>query len=345
MSNFSVINRYEKVLSVFQNIQALIGIIGITCNCLAICVFKRKRLKTKTYSSYWIVIALFETLILLHTFRHWAKYILKVDIDLISPFFCRFNEYQPYVFGTVCILLKCIITLDRFFVIVYPNRFAILRKRSFQAALISLIIAFSLLVNISLPLNYRLIVRNETLTCHIPIDAFKLHSTLVLSIVLCVNVIINPILDFKIIYHIVTSRLNARRRNKVTVVDRQFAISAITINILSLIIRLPFLIGNLFSARFHNEPDKMELIFTVCLTISLVQIIDIFLVNLIVNSLFRQEFMSMIRFNKFSNITREEKDLLMTSIKTSSSRKCSRKQSIVNKTSVNVKDVKIIIVL
>lgn len=343
MSNSSVINRYEKVLSVFQNIQALIGIIGILCNCLAICVFRRKRLKTKTYSSYWIITASFEILLLLHTFRHWAKYILKIDIDLLSPIFCRFNEYQPYAFGTVCILVKCIITLDRFFVIVYPNRFAILRKRSFQAVLISLIITFSLLVNITLPLNYRLIVRNGTLICHIPIDAFKAHSTVALSIVLCINVIINPILDFKIIYHIVTARFNARRRNKVTVVDRQFAISAITINIFSLIIRLPFLIGNLFSTRFHNEPDKMEVIFTVCLTISLVQIIDIFLVNLIVNSLFRQEFMSMIRFNKFINITREEKDLLMTPIKTSSSRRCSRNQSIVNRTSV--KDVKIIIVL
>lgn len=296
MLNKSAINRYDNVISVFQNIQATIGLIGIICNILAIFVFRRKRLKTKTYSSYWIIIAWFENLILLHTFRHWSKYILKIDIDLISPFFCRFNDFQPHVAAYICISLECLITVDRFFIIVYQNRFDIVKRKSFKIVLISLIIAFSLLVNISLPLNYRLIRINETLICHLPMEVFKLNSTLMFLNSIVINVVINPILDLKIIYHIITSRgRNIRRLNRTTVADRKFAISAITINTVSLVIKLPFLIGNMISAHFNLEQDQIEAVFCVCLTIALLEKIDIFLINMLVNSVFRREFFSMIQ--------------------------------------------------
>ena len=152
-TNSSYVNYYERGSSMTKNIQALNGLIGIILNITAICVFERKRLKKCSYSIYWKAIAFVDSFLLLHTFRHWSRYFLNFDIDLISPLFCRFNEYQPYVYGMISLWLETIITIDRYFTIVHPNKFAFTKKRPFQIAVISLIIVYSLLVCISYPLN------------------------------------------------------------------------------------------------------------------------------------------------------------------------------------------------
>ena len=134
--NNSELHDNETVISVFKNIQAVVSITGIIFNTLSICVFRRKRLKKHAYSVYWTILAFFEILILLHTFRHWTKYFLNFDIDLVSPFFCRFNDFQPFVFGAVGIGLQSLIIFDRYLTIVHPNRFKIIKKSSVQIVLV-----------------------------------------------------------------------------------------------------------------------------------------------------------------------------------------------------------------
>jgi hypothetical protein len=134
MSISSNFNYYERDNSITNNIQALIGLIGIVLNITAIFVFERKQLNKCSYSIYWKAIAFVDSFLLLHTFRHWARHFLNFDIDLLSSFFCRFDEYQPYVAAIIGSWLETIVTLDRYFTIVHPNRFASTKKRPFQIA-------------------------------------------------------------------------------------------------------------------------------------------------------------------------------------------------------------------
>ena len=157
-----------KKHSVFASIQASIGLLGIVCNVLSICVFERKQLKSHSYSFYWKVKACVNSWLLLHTFRLFAKNFLNFDIDLISSFCCRFSEYQPFVVYTIDLYLETLITVDRYFINVYQNRFKITKQRSFQIFLISLTVVYSLVSNSNLVFYYRLDEVNGTWVCHIP---------------------------------------------------------------------------------------------------------------------------------------------------------------------------------
>ena len=303
MSNSSNIRSYERGNSITKNIQALISLIGIILNITAICVFERKRLKKCSYSIYWKAIAFVDSFLLLHTFRHFSKHFLNFDIDLISPLFCRFNEYQPYVAAIISLCFETVITIDRYFTIIHPNRFASTKKRPFQIVVISVIVVYSLLVCINLPLGYRLYkLESGVWKCDAPINSLKIHSIIILSNVLFVNLVVNPILDLKIVCHIVSTRPTLRNV-RFKLIDRKFAFSAILLNVNSLVLKLLFVISNLVSIYFNLGIDDAELVFSICLSVALIEKADVFIVNVLVNSIFRKEFLSMIGFNRFETPT------------------------------------------
>lgn len=283
------VNYYDEENSILKNIQALTGLIGIMANTLAIFVFERNGLKKYSYSIYWKLKAYFDILLLLHTFRHMTRYFLKADIDLISPLFCRFNDYQPYVAATISNFLEGLITLDRLFTIVYPNRFKIIKQKRFQITAISLIVIYSLLVCISLPLNYRLDEISGTWICHISREKLKIVWLICLLNVYIVNILINPIIDFKIISHLIKSRRNVPNRNRLNHIELKFGLSAIGLNMTSLLFKVTFLIGNLLAMFFNIRHSEM--IFSICFSILLLSYSDMFFVNFIVNSIFRREFL------------------------------------------------------
>ena len=325
MSNSSNTDYYSLGNSVSKNIHAFVGLIGIICNIISICVFERKQLKRYSYSIYWKTIAVFDSLILLYAFRYWVSYFLKFDIDVISQFFCRFNKYQSMVAGMISMWLECLITIDRFFTIVYPNRFKIVKKRYFQITVISLIIVYSLAVNITYPLNYRLEQVNGTLICHVPFNAMRLHWIIGLVNILLVTIFINPFLDLRIICHIFSTRSNLGP-NRFTSIDRKFALSAIVLNVNSLLFKLGFVLGNLISMYLNLSRELTEMIFSICLNVTLIEKSDIFFVNMIANSIFRQEFLLMIGLGKRDNSSRLESVELLSSKQSSKinvNRKCS----------------------
>ena len=297
--NSSNVNFYERGSSTTKNIQALNGLIGIVLNITAICVLERKRLKKCSYSIYWKAIAFVDSFLLLHTFRHWSRHFINFDIDLISPLFCRFNEYQPYVCGMISMWLETVITIDRYFTIVHPNRFASIKKRPFQIAAISLIVVYSLLVCISYPLNYRLYqVDSGAWKCNAPLGSLKLQPIVDLLNLLFIYLIINPILGLTIVCHIVSTRLTVRNVCLKSV-DRKFAFSAILLNVNSFVFKLLFIIGTLLPV-YRNIDTLMV---SVLLSLSLIEKADVFIVNVLVNSTFREEFLSMIGFNRFETTT------------------------------------------
>lgn len=62
--------------------------------------------------------------------------------------------------------------------------------------------------------------------------------------VLIANLLINPVFDIKIIRCIIKTRGRAKRINRLNKIDRKFTISAIGLNISSLVFKLLFVFGN-----------------------------------------------------------------------------------------------------
>ena len=303
--NYTFINYHNKGNPICSNIHLLIALIGITFNLISIILFGRKELKKHSYSNYWKTIALLDSFILLYVIQHWTNCFLKIgNIDTISPFFCRFFEYFAYVAGGISLWIETMITLDRYFTIIYPNRFKFVKQKPFQITVFLLIVVYNFIIFIRLPLNNHLIDINNTpiRICRVDIEVMKTNWIVSLDNILIVNLLINPILDFKIISHIISTRPSnvnrcvGSRSNDFK--DRKFALSAIAINLNGLILKLPFLTGSLLSIfldfRFQ---DEFEAFYSISFCLSIIDRSDIFFVNFIVNSIFRREFFSMFRLN------------------------------------------------
>ena len=294
MFNLTNLTEMGNANAVSKFLQGPIGILGIICNTLAILVFQRKKLKKFSYSFYWTILLVFENLLLLFSFKHWAKQFFEVDIYTISLLYCRLNHFLPFAIATFTIYVEMLIILDRFITIIYGKKCNIMKQKSFKIIVLSIMLVASLIVNIKIFFDYRLDIYNGTLTCNTSVESKLLHSIIYLINILIFNLIINPIIDMKIISHIVSTRGNRGLLNRSAMIDRQFAISAVTINILSLVIKLPFSIGSILAVYFNLDPVNFELVYTICANISLIDKCDSFFINMIVNSVFRREFLLMI---------------------------------------------------
>ena len=103
-----------------------------------------------------------DIVILLHSYRRLAAFVFGSDLDVVSTFFCKIDEYTADVAAIFSLWMLTLISFDRLFTVVYPNRFLLIKKRQFQALIVALILVYSLAVNLTLPINYQ-IVKKEYL--------------------------------------------------------------------------------------------------------------------------------------------------------------------------------------
>lgn len=209
--------------------------------------------------------------------------------------FLPFNSILDLCSKRHFIVSRIVITLDRFFTIIYSNRFGFIKKRSFQIAIISLVVAYNILINVIFQLNYRLNKVKDTWICQVQIDEYKISWTIGLIETFIVNLFVNPIIDFILIRRIIVTRRNVRPINRTIINDRKFAISAIGLNTSSVLLKIPFVLNNLLSIYLNVGPEIASRIYTISLLIVMIDKIDIFFVNMLVNSIFRQEFFNMIK--------------------------------------------------
>lgn len=303
MIDFNQLDSYRRVNYICQYIQALVGLIGVCGNLLTITVFSRKRLRKFSYSFYSKAMACSDILILAHSFRHWSKNILGADLDLINDFFCKIGEFQPYTASIASLWLLCLISFDRLITIVYPRKFHFFKLRSVQFILVTVVLIYSVLTNIQLPLFYHLESLNNstnvTLVCYFDSNVAKFHLWLILINIIVVNIFINNALNVRMIFYVFKSRRRvANSTNSTSHRDRRFAISSISLNLCCLACKMPLTIGLLVLSYMDIDYDLYEMLFTICISISTIDNADSFFVNMIVNTSFYDEFMRMIKIGK-----------------------------------------------
>lgn len=303
LQNFTLLNNYQKVTFIAQNIQLIISISGIMGNSVAFTVFLRKPLRSQSYACYFRLMCFADSIILAHSFRHWFRIVLGVDTDLMSPLFCRLGEFQPFTASTIAIWLRLVILFDRLIHISYPNYFWMVKDKRFQLIAISIIIGYSVLLNLTLPLNYSLQVdknsnkNSTTQICHLPAEIRELHLELFSSDV-AITIVIATILDLKLISNIYSSSKQEKnelyRPHSSIVKDRKFAISSIGISLANFVCLFTFGILILASVKFNLNVDQMQTLFTCVITVTLCSNASTFFISLFMNSVFYREFRELI---------------------------------------------------
>lgn len=227
MVKYNELNPYEKITYIFINIQAIVGILGIIGNILAFCVFSRTGFKKHSYSFYWRIMSICDIIVVLETFDNWANFILDANIQSISAFLCTINEFHTYVASKVSLWILSLISLDRFLVIIYPNRFMLFRRRRFQVTLVVILLLFSILIHLQLPLNHQLISIENTnssqVSCYLPPNVQNRNYYCIVINIVVFNLIVNSFLHVKLIRAINASKRKLRHRRSWTLRDRKFA--------------------------------------------------------------------------------------------------------------------------
>ena len=294
-------NIYKRAILILQSIQASIGLIGIIGNMLTFIIFLRRPLKTHSYAFYFWIMSWTDNIVLLQMFRHLARTAFNIDIDLISPFFCKFIEYIPYVLGSICFWMRILILFDRLIRVVYPAYFRIVRRKRFQFSALFIIFTYSALIHSIIPLNYHF--ENETtdnktnLICYIPLEIQGLNFFICLAN-LAIITILTVLFNFKLICYIYMSRKRLRNRvvfksSKLSRKDRTFALSSIGISLTSFFLQITFSISAFIAFLLNLNRDLMQLVIVASLTVTICNNASVFIINIFTNSIFYNSFLGL----------------------------------------------------
>ena len=291
---------------ILENVQVILGSIGGIGNMLAFLVFLRKPLRNHSYAFYFRVLAWTDSLLIVNLFRHWSRRVLDFDIDSIGPLFCRFNEYHFQVMGSTSIWLRTLILFDRFIRIVYPSHFSVIKRNWFQNTSVLVLLVFSVILHIVVPLNSRLVeikIENSNnsiyqLKCHSPPNIQELNFKLIMLNVISCS-LLTILLDLKLITFIIRSKSRLRNRlykpHSSVVKDLKFAFSSIAMCLNNFFCQIFFAICILTALILRLNIVERENLFIVSLTAAIFNSSSVFFINILINSIFYSEFLALFR--------------------------------------------------
>jgi hypothetical protein len=319
IANFDSLSQKEKINLIFQYASIIVATIGTVANMLAYVVFSRRRFVNYSFAFYSKVRVCVDIGVLLHSFRHFAAFVLDINIDLKARLICQLTEYSAYIFGSMSVWLLALIAFDRLITIVFPNRLAFLKKRCAQTAFVLALTVYSSLMYLPMPLNT--VLRRPSLPestksnltkttakspgeseyhCSIEdVATSKLVYWIDLVNLMTVTFGLNNILTAVIIIYIYRSRkkfkaFKENREKRATKKDRKFAINSIVLNVKCLVCKMPLLVIMLVNSYSTLSSDTVEMLFTIGVTIFTIDNSSAFFINLMVNSIFYDEFLTMI---------------------------------------------------
>lgn len=295
---------HEKLI--FNSLQyaiVTISTIGIFTNALTFQVFQSKRFKNLSFAFFFKALVLFNILVLILNYNEFANQLFNHVIDNQIDFTCRFLEYFTYIAAGLTYWTIDLNLLDRFFSIVYFRRFPILENKYAHIASLGVIALFNGLIYIPIPFFRQILPQNTEKNNFTCAYSSRSHSYVIywIDFANCVlsGFIVNNILSIAIIRNLINSRKRANRViNQHMSKEIKFAINMIVLNFVDFALKIPvtilLLYGNYFSITLTY--GKVQILFSIGVLLFTINCSSALLINLISNSMFRTEFVSMTSF-------------------------------------------------
>lgn len=309
MLNFQAWFSYAKITLLIYHLGLIISCFGILGNILTFLVFLRKRFQNSSFSFYFKILAIINTILLLHAFVRWSEFVLKFDLFNGNMLGCHIIYYLCIALMSISEWLVPVISFDRLTKIILRLRqIRFLKKRSFKISLIVLIFIFSFSHPIFVPINAALnvLANSNNNRTNLTYESCNFESIVTISKWISLanklfTFVLMVIITIISIYVLAKSRnklatscpiLRRNRRNR----DRKYAINSIVLNIVRFICKIPAFI--LFSVLMKVSDDRnvFEFIRAIVRVCFMIDNSSLFFVNMIVNSIFREQFVLMITF-------------------------------------------------
>lgn len=307
MPDFNNLSIFSKVNYIFICVQFVIGFIGLVNNFLVICVFCHTNLRKYSYSFYCTMKACSDIVILLYVYRNWGQFVMDADLDAVNGFFCVLNKVMPHLASIFSIGILLLISLDRLLAVMYPNRFAFLKKKWFQIIAVFLAAIYSLSLNMVLPVNTRFVVSqvgNQTvLSCVLPAAITVTHSWIRNVNLFVAILIINNAINIKLIAYIVSSRnrVAANVQNRGSRKERKLILCAIGVGFAALVLKFPLGTAQIMNNYLKLPTDQSTMIVYICITLQCFEYSAMFAINMYFNTMFNVQFWQMFGFRRGEN--------------------------------------------
>lgn len=289
------------VIKIFSISLISFGILG---NLFSVLIFQRPTFKNNSISTYCQALAFSELYTILAVIKQIHMVVYHYEIMSLSDLHCKFFYYATACFNGLSGWIIAVYSVDKL-LNMKRTRLTIIKKKSFQWTVISLICVFNMVCYIELPILLELKENVSNVSWISPCfvanmiyyNYFMILIATTLSIIPFSIMILMSILMIKMLR---SSRLrlehlemsnNDQRRCR----EFKYAVSSITFNICFIAMRAPFLIHyTMVGYSIYLGDWYYEIAFLLYFSNSTVN----FLIHIVSNSIFRSE---MIKFFKPSN--------------------------------------------
>lgn len=286
------------VINIFPILLILMEIVGSIFGLLVLKKKKLKKIGPLHMYRYLFIVGIVNSPKVLQYYLH----NFNIQFETSSVLACRLVSYYWYVTFPLSPMILVYISIERFFLIKYPDKKHILNKKINQYIYMTILVGFNLLINIWIPFDYDLITKKNSTNLKCATQNKRGHFLIVLnSNIIPYSLII--VFTILLIYSVFKSRSrvvsNYTDRQKTTFKrDVKFAFTSISLNVIFFLCNLP-----LTFTLYYSYPG----LFLFFLYLHLLSFSINFYLLFIFNSLFRDEFLSFFSKCKNKNVVRSRK--------------------------------------
>lgn len=295
-----------RFLIIFAIITGLIG------NILQFRIYSKKSLKKYSFTFYFRITSIVDLFITLHLIKLYLDVQFNYRLYEQSNFLCKFVTYSIYAAGAISAWTLVAMSLDRLVTIVFPRKFLFLFKKNYQVIILVLIFALNgayysflfvdlniLNANLTIYENKSTILRYCNLNEHMKMHWLDLANAAVVpfTLMIMINIII--------LRYIFKSRkkINICPNARLSRRDRKFSITSISLNLIFLLLNAPTNIYSIVHEYQKIDVHLHKLLDTTFLLMFYSNYALNFYLQILVNSILRNEIVKMLSPNRTSQST------------------------------------------
>ncbi len=311
MDTISKSTKY-KIKDTFLFFYPFICLLGMIGNMVSFIVFSRKKFKNTLFSIYFRFIIITDSFTLIFTIIDYLKYKHNIDIELKGEAFCKLTLYLIYAVAPLNGWVLVVVAFDRLINIKNSSSCLKLRKnKPTQLKICILFLVFNLVyytpmikfkkyrmsssydeIKNETIINYECILDDSNGLIYI-IDFF--HSTIFPFFFMILFTCLT-------LFYLFKSRTKIKsNKNSIKSKDLKFALTSISLNLCFLFLNFPIVLFLLLSNYFELISSNLDLFYVIGSTFYYMNYGNVFYINILVNSLFKNELVQMIKSKSLLN--------------------------------------------
>ena len=295
----------ENPTSILLNIYKVVCCLSIIGNILAFIVYSRKTFQNTIFSTYFRILTIFDTLTILNGIDDLIRLSGIDTYWTISKLTCRVAYLITYSIPSISSWILSIISIDRCLSIIKPAKYLFRKTIKFQLIVCLFIVLLNFAFHLPTMINANIYQKNESISqlkvCENRNEMIELMDILVGVLIPFIIMFISNII---IINAIFKSRKNTKlnNNNHNSFRDIRYSITSISLNVSYFLLNMPLSIY--LALKILIDVDEItDLNITISLSIIYyTHFGTLFYVSFLINTLFRNEFLNLIkdiRFRKF----------------------------------------------